>query len=163
MSGTSDKFVDCFGSFKPLASDQELKDFYDSIEDKSLVKLALEKYEATAKQKVDQPNLASFKYSVGANMRVMATFETYIELHVPSLGLVYSGHGGGLLVGIGVSGGTLYYNNAGDLSGKSDFLCDFLSAYANCNLMRGSVVYATYHGGGVPMIGVSHGKGKWTS
>lgn len=162
MADTTATFIDAFSSFKPHASDEELKNLYDSIEEKSSIDALIKKYHATPKQKFDQPNIASFKYSVSANLRVLATFKTHIELHIPSLGIVYSGEGGGLLVGIGVSGGTLYYNDQKDLSGKSDFNANFFSAYANCNLIRDGV-YATYHGGGVPMIGVVGGKGKWES
>lgn len=161
MADTIAKFIDAFSSFKPHASEEELKKLYESIEEKNSIDTLIKKYGESSKQKFDQPNLASFKYSVPANLRVMATFETYVELHVPALGLVYSGKGGGLLVGLGVSGGTLYYNDQKDLSGKSDFNANFLSAYANCNLIRGGV-YATYQGGGIPMIGVSGGSGKWS-
>ena len=161
MTDTTAKFIDAFGSLKPLATEEELKNLYDSIEEKSSIDALVNKYGAASKQTFDQPNIASFKYSVNANLRVMATFATYVELHIPAFGLVYSGKGGGVLLGVGVSDGTLYYNDQKDLSGKSDFNANFLSAYANCNLIRGGV-YATYQGGGVPMIGVTGGSGKWS-
>lgn len=161
MSDRKQKFLGAFSSFRHIASESELKELYDSIEDKSIIDNALEKYGPPPGGLQEPPNLSSFKHSINANLRVVATFATYVELHVPSLDTYYTGHGGGLLVGVGVSGGTLYYDDANDLKGGSDFNCNFFSAYANCNLIRHGRVYATYQGGGVPLIGVVGGSGKW--
>jgi hypothetical protein len=160
MAGEEDKFVRHFSRLGHATGESELRNFYKSIKDKSLVDKVLAQYGEPATQGVPQPNLASYKYSVGANLRVLASFEVHVELHIPSMSKVFSGDGGGALVGIGVSGGTLYYNDPNDLSGNSDWNANFFSVYANLNLIRNGV-YATFSGGGIPLIGASGGSGKW--
>lgn len=160
MAGEEDKFVRHFSRLGHATGESELRNFYKSIKDKSLVDKVLAQYGEPATQGVPQPNLASYKYSVGANLRVLASFQVHVELHIPSMSKVFSGDGGGALVGIGVSGGTLYYNDPNDLNGHSDWNANFVSVYANLNLIRNGV-YATFSGGGIPLIGLSGGSGKW--
>ena len=58
------------------------------------------------------------------------------------LGLVFNGKGKGLFGSIvGQTWGTLWYNNLSDLTNESDFEVNFVTAYANLNLIRNGQTY----------------------
>jgi hypothetical protein len=59
------------------------------------------------------------------------------------------------------SGGALYYDDINDLVGESDIECNFVSLYANVNFIRHGHACATYQGGGMALVGVFGGRGKW--
>jgi hypothetical protein len=160
MTREEDKFVSHFRRLGH-SGDGELRDFYTSIEDKSLIDKVLAQYGEPPAQDVHQPNLASYKYSVAAWMHVEAVFGVLVTIKVPSLSKQFVGKGGGVLIAFGVSGGTLYYNDPDDLKNGSQWNANFLSVYANCNLFRNGSTYATYSGGGIPAIGLSGGSGDW--
>ena len=93
-------------------------------------------------------------------------FGGYIGLNVPSLRKSFDGRGGGLLIGFGGSAGTLYYNDLNDLKGETGWNANFLSVYSNINFLTpSSSIYATYSGGGSPLLGTcgayASPKNKW--
>jgi hypothetical protein len=62
------------------------------------------------------------------------------------------------------SGGTLFYNNASDFTGSCDVECFFVSASATFNFLYTGTgnIFATYAGGGVPVLGYFNGNGTWS-
>jgi hypothetical protein len=162
MASEQERFIRHFRNLGHPDGDQQLADRYNSIQDKSLVDKVLAQYGDPPGQGLAQPNLSSYKYTAYASLYVSAFFGMEILLSVSSLSRSFKGNGGGVVFGFGGSGGTLYYNNVDDLTGDSHWNGNFVSLYSNVNFIRDGSVYATFSGGGSPLIGVSGGThGKW--
>jgi hypothetical protein len=161
-----EKFSQYFKHIDPFVSAEQTERLFDSIEDKKWIDEVLSKHPEPSVEhaRINRPNTTLLKYSVGANLRVMAFPPVAdIELHADGVGKVFTGEGKGVLIGIAVSGGTLYYNDVNDLTNRCNFDANFISVSANVNFFHHLPdVFATYFGGGIPLLGEVWGKGKWS-
>ncbi|MGA7656603.1 MAG: VapA/VapB family virulence-associated protein [Methylocella sp.] len=159
------KLFQCYKRVDPFISEEALERLYNSIDDKKWLETVLSQYseEAAAPRKVERPNTASFQYSTSANLYAVTVIVPVTVQLSTGLGLVFNGKGKGLFGSIvGQTWGTLWYNNLSDLTNESDFEVNFVTAYANLNLIRNGQTYATYSGGGTPMAGIGGGTGQWS-
>jgi hypothetical protein len=122
-----------------------------------------------APSKDDKPNIASFLFSDGANVSVVAFAGVlYLELYMDDLNISFKGKASGTTSPvIAKSIGKLYYNNLNDLTNGCDFECNFWgvypSAYPYINFIHGSPTFATFQGDLTPLIWIGGGNGQWSS
>lgn len=158
-------FLKYFRRVDAAASEDSVRALFDAIDDKAWLKTCLSKFtdDTPGARRTETPNVAAFKYSTPATLVPTAILvHIYVKLDLPLLGLEYKGSGWGAFGGfLSIAGGTFYYNNLSDLSGQSDFECNFVSAWANLNLIRGGQTYGMFQGGGVPFAGIGGGSGQW--
>lgn len=158
-------FLKYFRRIDAAASADSVRALYDATDDKAWLKTCLSKFtdNTFVARRTETPNVAAFKYSTPATLFSYAIVALiHVKLDLPELGLEYKGEGGGLFGGVVArSWGTFYYNNLSDLSGQSDFECNFATAWANLNLIRSGQTYGMYQGGGIPFAGIGGGNGQW--
>ena len=161
MASSEEKFVSYFRRSGYYDSEQKLREFYQSIDDKTLIDQILAKHDFTPERHIDQPNIASFKYSTNASLGVICFLYVNLTVNVPAFNLQYKGQGGGAILGAGAAAGTLLYNNQSDLSDSCDFNLNAGFGVTNVNFIRNGVTYATFVGGGIGFAGLSGGTGSW--
>ena len=161
MASSEENFVSYFRRSGYYDSEQKLREFYQSVDDKTLIDQILAKHDFTPERHIDQPNIASFKYSTYAGLGVICFLYVNLTLNVPAFDLQYRGQGGGAILGGGAAAGTLLYNNPSDLSDSSDFNLNAGFGVTNVNFIRNGATYATFVGGGIGFAGLSGGTGSW--
>ena len=104
MASSEEKFVSYFRRSGYYESEQKLREFYQSIDDKTLIDQILAKHDFTPERHIDQPNIASFKYSTYASLGVICFLYVNLTVNVPAFNLQYKGQGGGAILGGGRCG-----------------------------------------------------------
>jgi hypothetical protein len=86
-------FFEYFMRIETLAPEKQVEQLYNSIDDKKWLEAVLSKYPfSISRPKADQPNVASFKYSMPASLIVAAFVAViHIELDAPSIGKIFTG------------------------------------------------------------------------
>jgi virulence-associated protein len=164
-----EKFAQYCSCFDPCPPRDKLRQLYDLIDDKEWIAAVLSKWNGklvTIAHR-EPPNPALFKNSAAAKgtFGVIISILHILDFQVTGINKVFSGkaYGVGSFTPATPSAGTLYYNDAADLSGECDIECNFVSAWANINFIRKGITFATYQGAAIPTAGIYGGSGSWKS